>query len=377
MARKKQRKERGRTHTGCWYYETASGDLVYYCSYRKDGKNITAKLGAKSKGYSLSQAALYRADLLRGKEQTRPQKRAEDKEAGERHIEMLFELYKTEKERGVKDDSLFNLYVLPFYKGLDIAECTNKLPIEHSQWLLEQGGRYGKGLSPQTVKHAMAMFRRIYLHSAGRERLVPKITSFAMPRVNNVVTEYLDVDELSRYITVLETDKINRAVGDMMLLSLCTGMRQGEILKLRWTDVDTKAGVLKLRDTKGSKQKGYQVGSVTHTVPLNKDAQAILDRQPKKSMVVFPNGKGEQRRCVTKQAVRLRDKAGLGTEIRPFHSLRHIYATRCIEKGIPLKTVSELLGHSSVSVTERYVEVTDEVKAAAASRMNLLSEVAR
>ena len=93
MARIKHRKERARAYAGCWYYETFDGDRIYYCSFWKGGKNITAKYGAKSKGYSLKKCSLYRADLMRGKEKTRQQKRDDAEAAKVLSIDHLYHWY--------------------------------------------------------------------------------------------------------------------------------------------------------------------------------------------------------------------------------------------------------------------------------------------
>ncbi len=359
-------------YPGCWFYESEDGDdRTYYATYRKDGKLITAKCGRKNKGCSLRKCSVFRADLMRGKAKTRQQEREEAGAAKARRIGYLFDKYKVEKNRGTKDDNLFELYVEPFYKGLDIQACTNKDTERHAGWLKEQPGKSGNGLKPQSRKHALALFRRIYWYSVKQERIEHRITDFSIPTVKNTVTEQLDDRELAAYVHLLRTDIINRPVCDMMLLALCTGMRQGEILALRWTDIDWKKNIIKVRNPKGDKLRGEK-DSPPLEIPMNKDARAILERQPKRSMIIFCNKKGKKRYSISKQAKRLRDKAGLPKSFRPFHALRHVFATKLAEADVSIEIISKMLGHADISTTMRYVEVADKRKHEAAALMNVV-----
>lgn len=132
---------------------------------------------------------------------------------------------------------------------------------------------------------------------------------------------------------------------------LLTGMRLGEVLSLKWGDVDFTQKQITLRMTKS--------GRVRH-VPLSDECRDALDRLAEitadfpKDGWLFPSsfGSSHMTRPVRpwKKACRA---AGLPLSLR-FHDLRHIFASACVKDGIPLYTVQGLLGHSSIRMTERY-----------------------
>ena len=128
-------------------------------------------------------------------------------------------------------------------------------------------------------------------------------------------------------------------------------MRRGEILNLRWADI--KQGNLTVRG-EGSKNAQSRV------IPLNEEARRILDQWHSDSEWVFP-GAGESPLTTIKRSwSKIRKDAKLPA-IR-FHDLRHTFATRLLQRGADIKTVSTLLGHQDIAVTARYLHATDESK---------------
>ena len=134
----------------------------------------------------------------------------------------------------------------------------------------------------------------------------------------------------------------------------------GVLLKLQWADVNFQQGFLRLRDPKG--------GLDTH-VPINASAKAVLVSLEKKegNPYVFPGEKNKQRVEINKAAIALRDKGGLPTSFRPFHGLRHAYASMLASSGkVDLYTLQKLLTHKSPAMTQRYAHLRDETLRAAA-----------
>lgn len=149
----------------------------------------------------------------------------------------------------------------------------------------------------------------------------------------------------------------------MVRFALATALRRGEILKLRWQDVDREHRRLWLRDTKAGEDQ---------TVPLNRTSEAILDSlaprviDGKVSPLVFPDPStgNEMDRCDVDYAMRSTvQKAGL-VDLH-FHDLRHTAGTRAYAATKDIKAVQKLLRHSSLTVTLRYVhEAEEDVQAA-------------
>lgn len=355
MTLKRIREERNRSYPGCWYYETADNDQIYYCQYKIDGKQITAKVGSKKHdNMTLSKCNRMRSAYVEGKEKNRQQRRRERQEEKARYIDSLYRIYLNNKNGKGIDYSRFNNWVLPYWRNKDISQCTNRHVANYRTWLESQTNTRGGNLSPQSVKHCLALFRRIVRH--GKKHISGfelKIDDFDIPAVHNEKTEDLTHEQFHRLLHILHTDKINRPVCDILLLMLNTGMRRGEVLKLQWQHVKFDRRTILLKSPKGGKDV---------EIPMNASANKILERQKKTSMYVFPGLNGGKRLHIDKQARRIRNLAGLPNSFRPCHGLRHYYGTELGAKGYSISVISELLGHKSIEITKRYVNAREEQK---------------
>lgn len=149
----------------------------------------------------------------------------------------------------------------------------------------------------------------------------------------------------------------------MILLSLHTGMRRGEVFSLAWQDVDLGAAMLTIR---GEVAKS----ALTRHIPLNKTAHAILKDWKAQGLgygLVFPAKSGKRFDNVGSSWETVLTKAGI-VGFR-WHDMRHTFASRLVMAGVDLNTVRELLGHSDIKMTLRYAHLAPQVKAAAVERL--------
>lgn len=148
----------------------------------------------------------------------------------------------------------------------------------------------------------------------------------------------------------------------MVLLSLNTGARQGELTKLRWDAVDLDNAVMTL---KGDTTKS---GSTRH-VPLNAEALDILKRWRKQTdgPIVFPGRTGGELVEVKTAWSNLLKEASI--ENFRWHDMRHHFASRLVMAGVDLNTVRDLLGHGDLKMTLRYAHLAPEHKAAAVQKL--------
>jgi integrase len=133
-----------------------------------------------------------------------------------------------------------------------------------------------------------------------------------------------------------------------VLLSMNTGLRRGEVLKLGWTSVDFNRRLLTVE---GRNAKNRQ----TRHAPLNEEAISALLRWREQSgpgARVFDVATGFQKGWVKLLSVKLLKRARI-SHFR-WHDLRHHFASRLVQRGVPLNTVRDLLGHSSVAMSLRY-----------------------
>ena len=140
------------------------------------------------------------------------------------------------------------------------------------------------------------------------------------------------------------------AIAALRLLML-TGCRLGEILTLRWDDVDRTAHEFRLRDGKNG----------ARMVPLTPTAETVLAgiaRAPHNPWVIAGKLPGTRLNTITAEWYRLRARAGLD-DVR-IHDLRHSYASRALAAGESLSTIGKLLGHADVQSTARYAHLAPD-----------------
>jgi integrase len=149
----------------------------------------------------------------------------------------------------------------------------------------------------------------------------------------------------------------------MVLLTLNTGLRRGEIFCLQWADVDLSRNIMTIRG-------GTAKSGTTRHIPLNPEVALTLQRWKSSTTYsdwVFPAKDGGRLTSIrTSWHTVLRD-----AKINDFrwHDLRHHFASRLVMTGVDLNTVRELLGHSDLSMTLRYAHLSPEHKAEAVARL--------
>ncbi len=144
----------------------------------------------------------------------------------------------------------------------------------------------------------------------------------------------------------------------ILKLALITGMRRGEILKMKWNDIDFRLGVIRI-PVENSKTKRERF------IPIDSNLIIELDSIERKSDYVFMNDwTGERRKNVDEAFSSACERAEIPSGRKnglTFHDLRHLAAYRLV-KLTDIVTASKILGHASIQMTMRYVHPTDEDK---------------
>ena len=235
------------------------------------------------------------------------------------------------------------------------------------------------GLAPKTIQDILSVYRLLIAYGVDKNLLPAESMSKArnhspLKVSDNKVTVSLPKErtDLERY--VLERDDM-RSFG--IFLALYTGIRIGELCALRWNDVDLDNGILhinhtlqRLHDyTEGSVNKTRVVISTPKTessirmIPL---PSFLIDRlstfaSSPDHFILTDTNKPEETRSYLYFYKRQLSICGLPEYT--FHTIRHTFATRCVEEGIDIKSLSEILGHSNVKITmNRYVHPSLEAK---------------
>jgi integrase len=157
--------------------------------------------------------------------------------------------------------------------------------------------------------------------------------------------------------------------------ALHTGLRWGELVALRWSDVDLKAGRIVVRQSAWRGHVGTPKGHKAREIPLNEVVLAELK--------AWRHLRGEWVFC-TERGARLGEQAETsrleaacklaGLRNVTWHVMRHSFASHLVMRGVPLKTVQELLGHKDIATTMRYAHLSPSVKTDAVSTLTLSSQ---
>lgn len=264
-----------------------------------------------------------------------------------------------------------------------------KLTPEDIERLLEV--RLKAGAAPATVRQLRAVLRRALGQAEKRRYVQRNVAALASPpRVERRQMTALTEDQANAFLECAKGDRLEA----LYAVALDTGMREGEILALKWAELDLERGTLQVRATLQATPDGYEFAPTKtaksrRQVTLTRAAIAALRRhkvrQAEERMaarvggtewedldLVFPNAVGRPINASNLLHQRfhpLLKRAGL-PRIR-FHDLRHTYATIALGRGVPLKVVSDALGHSSIAITaDTYMHVTPSMSRAAADAMD-------
>lgn len=143
---------------------------------------------------------------------------------------------------------------------------------------------------------------------------------------------------------------------DIVRFAVLTGLRRGEIMNLRWDDLDVVGGNMTVQSSEEYRVKHGK----TRTLPLHPEALETIKRQQRCCEWVFSNnGERWKDEFVSKKVKGYIRQLGLDEELH-FHSLRGTSASRAIREGVPMAAVQSLLGHASIKTTEGYATLDRE-----------------
>jgi len=190
-----------------------------------------------------------------------------------------------------------------------------------------------------------------------------------IPKIGKKVPEFLS-PEAAEGLLASAREK-NLLIYPAILLGLRAGLRVGEVSGLEWGDVDFDAKTLTVRRTIADGIAGPTKGGGERTIPLSGELEAAL-KAHRTVMAAASLKAGRTMRCVfsvtdgepaSREWIRINFRKALKAAEIPaihFHSLRHSFGSHLVETGAPLSTVRDLLGHSSLMMTDRYVHAVSD-----------------
>jgi integrase len=197
------------------------------------------------------------------------------------------------------------------------------------------------------------------------------VEKVARPKVGRKEAAYITPKEVERLVSAIEADaKLkgglvlpgqNVWMIDLVRFAVCTGLRRGELVNLRWADLDLDSRMLTVRNRGDFKTKsGHE-----RRVPLVSDALEVVERRAAEELddgFVFTgaSGDGLDPEYVSRRFRHFRKLAKLPDGVH-FHTLRHTAASWLVMRGVPLPIVQSILGHSDIAVTQRYAHLAPAV----------------
>jgi integrase len=207
-----------------------------------------------------------------------------------------------------------------------------------------------KEVSPATVNRALSCLKSIFNKAIawGRYNGINPVCKVKMFHEDNKRLRYLEKEEITRLLSVCEGH-----LKPIVIVALNTGMRLGEILNLKWHDVDFRRDIIYLLTTKNSDDR---------KIPMNSNVKSALIavRKNPDSPYIFCNKDGKPFTSVKKSFFTALKNSGI-KDFR-FHDLRHSAASHLVMSGVDLNTVRELLGHKSLDMTLRYAHLSPDHK---------------
>jgi len=266
-------------------------------------------------------------------------------------------------------DSCVRIQLEPFF-GRRTLDRIGRREIEG---FITHMGRTGR--SPKTILNALGILHSIFEY-ARREGWVDgnPCTLVEKPRVADADPDirFLGQEEVEALLRGVPDDDLGRVERRMYLTAAMTGMRQGELLALRWRDIDWPAQRVRIRRNFVRGEFGTPKSKrSSRSVPLASRLAGELDRLHKETAyradddLVFAHphtGKPIDRSKLLKRYKAALKRAGV-REVR-FHDLRHTFGTRMAAHGVPMRALQEMMGHRDFKTTLIYADYAPSAREA-------------
>lgn len=224
-----------------------------------------------------------------------------------------------------------------------------------------------QGSSPKSVRNALGVLHRVFEHARRQEWIEANPVSLAdKPRVESVDPDirFLEIKEVEALLRGVPDDELGQIERPMYLAAAMTGMRQGELLALRWRDVDWHAQRVRVRrnfvrgefGTPKSKRSSRSVPLADRLARELDGLQRTTNWRTDDDLVFAHPHTGKP---IDRSRLLKRFKAALRTagvrEVR-FHDLRHTFGTQLAAQGVPMRTLQEMMGHRDFKTTLIYAD---------------------
>jgi len=328
-------------------------DTSYDIVFRHEGKLIWERAGRKSDGVNAAYAARVRAERLKSIDDNQYVPRSGMLTFGQAAAK-YFDIHLQGKASEKSCRQWYKKHIEAHIGAMPL----NKVAPLHVEEI--KGKMKALGSASQTIKHVLGLIKRVYrkAQSWGIYTGAIPTDGVQMPKVDAARLRFLTEEEAGRLLAELK--KHSPQWHDIAFVSLNTGMRLGEILSLKAGHVDVPAGIIHVMDAKAGTRPAY----------MNDGVKAVLAQRVRgkaNDAPIFENRSGGDVAFVSSAFKRIVSRLfndGV-TDARHkvvFHTLRHTFASWLAQRGVPLYTIAELLGHSTLEMTKRYSKLSPDAK---------------
>ncbi len=272
-----------------------------------------------------------------------------------------------------KYEDLLRCYILPEFGEKELSEITNRQLIYFANNLLVNGGARNQGLTPATVREILSVMNNLRIYALKQDYAVTFSTECDSMKKEQKGIRVFSLEEEERLLAYLKEHMGFVELG--ILLCLFTGIRVGELCALKWDDIsipEKKMCVsktmqrIRVNTTEGRKTEVKILEpksmSSVRTIPLPDTMMELLEHfYMPGTYLLTGNGRFLEPRTMQNRFKKIISACSI--QDANFHATRHTFATRCIELGFDVKSLSEILGHASVAITmNRYVHPSMALK---------------
>ena len=365
---------------GCWYTQISHGDKYYVYrdangkkTYGRTQKEVKEKLAKKEEqNLVISEKTLFGVYITNWLEFKQNEVEQTTFEAYEDLINNMIIKYKRHSLANIQIGALTPMVFQQYLNSL--AKNYSRASITKIWALIKQCVKYGEKMNEIPPNTTYMVKVPIESKVAHKKKVVPFLS---MEQANTFydVLNYRDKNNVQRY------KRSNNA--HALILILYTGMRAGEMIALKWKNVDLKNKTIKIEETAATvkgEEDGKRVAidkipktpSSVRTIPLPQRAIEMINyfaendeaTGPNDYVCVSSNGTKINRRNLSHTLTSICKDAGLPQ--LNVHALRHSYGSILLSQGTNIKIISELLGHSDISVTYNiYIGISEDDKQSA------------
>jgi integrase len=350
-------------------------DRYFIISYRLNGKRKDESIGWASGGWTAKKAKAILTELQENQRKgSGPQTLKEKRELEQQRRDAENEKKALDEKNNCTFTDYFKNSYLPNAKENKKPESWCKEEQHFENWLKPEVGQIpiksispfnlekikknmlNAGRKPRSIQYVFATFRQVWNHALLNDivSIDSPTKKIKLPKVNNKRIRFLTHEEAELLLNELQ--KNSDQTYKMALLSLHTGMRAKELYSLTWGVVNFQNEFILVRDSKSGSRYVYLTEATKQIL------QNMYQGQPD-SALIFKNRKGQAVAKISNTYFRVVEKLGFNKDVSDsrdkviFHTLRHTFASWHVQNGTDLYELKELMGHSTIQLTERYAHL--------------------